>query len=579
MFNKYYQDELSYLRELGREFARANPEAAHFLGEAGADPDVERLLEGFAFLTARIRQKLDDEIPELTHSLVDLFWPHYLRPIPAMTIVQFEALPQASRETRRVPAGSDLDSAPVDGTACRFRTAYDATLLPLALEAVELRTETPPRLRLRIRMAEGAGLPKAKLQALRLHLAGDAATSRALYLCLCRYLRRVTAGPAGAADLAPLAGAAVSPAGMKPEEALLPHVGAAFSGFRLLQEYFTFPAKFMFVDVTGLDRLAELGDARAFDLAFEFSRLPQPMPPVSAANVLLHCAPAVNLFRHEADPIRVDHERTEYPLRPAGQNSSHYEVYSVDRVSGLVRGTARPRDYRPLFRFARPAGEEAFAFRTRLAPSMSGEGTDTFLSLLLPAAPGEAPEVETLSIEVTCTNRQLPAKLRVGDVAVKTAGSPEFARFRNLTRPTGSVPPPHGEDLHWRLLSHLALNYLSLADLEALKGVLGVYNFRARVDRQAEHAHKLLLEGIKRVSGSPSTRLFRGAPVRGVSVEVDLEEDNFAGEGEAYLFGAMLNEFFARYVTLNGFSRLTVRGLRHGEIHEWPTRIGERVTL
>jgi type VI secretion system protein ImpG len=158
MLNKYYQDELAYLREMGQEFARANPQGAHFVGEASSDPDVERLLEGFAFLTARLRQKLENELPELTHSLLELLWPHYLRPIPSTTIIQFEALPQAAKEVRTIPRGAELHSIPVDGTPCRFRTVSDVTLAPLILETLTLRKDATPQLKLRFRLPDGVSL-------------------------------------------------------------------------------------------------------------------------------------------------------------------------------------------------------------------------------------------------------------------------------------------------------------------------------------------------------------------------------------------------------------------------------------
>jgi type VI secretion system protein ImpG len=578
VFNKYYQDELAYLRELGQEFARAHPEGAHFVGEAGSDPDVERLLEGFAFLTARIRQKLDDEIPELTHALVDMFWPHYLRPLPSLTVLQFEALPQAAKEARTIPRGTEVQSVPVDGTPCRFRTAAEAALLPVVLEGVTLRTETPPSLRLKFRMAEGVQLPKVAFPSVRLHLAGDAAVSRALYLCLCRYVKRVSVQAPGASPQA-LPAARVQPAGFSPEDSLLPVQARAFPGFRLLHEYFAFPAKFMFVDVAGLEPLAALGPVPSFELVFDLARLPGSMPPVAPANVLLGCAPAVNLFPHEAHPVRVDQTRTEYPVRPAGENPAHYEISSLDRVQGIVRGGGKGVEYRPLFRFARAPGGETLFYRDRLEPSVTGEGTDLYVTPLLPADPARGPDVEVLSFDITCTNRQLPSRLKPGDVSVPTSSSPPFARFRNITRPTASVRPPLDGDLHWRLLSHLALNYLSLADLDALRALLGLYNFRARADRQAENAQKLLLEGLKRVSARPATRLVDGYPLRGLSVELEVDEDNLGGEGETFLFGSVLNEFFAQYVSLNAFARLSVKGARYGEVHAWPTRAGGRILL
>lgn len=578
MFNKYYQDELAYLRELGLEFAKANPEGAHFIAEAGGDPDVERLLEGFSFLTARIRQKLDDELPELTHSLVEMFWPHYLRSIPAMTILQFEALPQAAKEARSIPRGAEVQSIPVDGSPCRFRTSYEVGLLPLSIESIAVRTETPPSLRVRIKLSEGVQLPKVAPTSLRLHLAGDASVGRALYLCLRRYLKKILVQPAAGAPVE-LRKAAIRPVGFSKEDVLLPFPTNSYPGFRILQEYFAFPSKFMFLDVTGLDGLSSLGPVPSFELVFELSRLPEDMPPVTAANVLLHCTPAVNLFAHEADPIRLDQTRTEYKIRPSGENSLHYEVFTLDRVSGVVKGVGKSRDYSPLFRFAKPPGGEALFYRARLQPSVADEGNDVFLTPLPTDASGATPEIEVLSLELTCTNRQLPAKLKLGDVSVPTSLSPTFARFKNITRPTPTVPPPLGSDLHWRLLSHLALNYLSLIDLDSLRTLLGLYNFRARVDRQAENAQKMLLEGIKRIAATPSTRLLEGFPVRGLTVEVDLDEENFGGEGEAYLFGAILDEFFSQYVSLNAFCRLRVKGLKYGEIHDWPTRTGDRIIL
>jgi type VI secretion system protein ImpG len=578
VFNKYYQDELAYLRELGQEFAKANPEGAHFIGEAGGDPDVERLLEGFSFLTARIRQKLDDELPELTHSLIEMFWPHYLRAIPSMTILQFEALPQAAKEVRAVPRGTEVQSVPVDGTPCRYRTAFDTTLQPLSIESVALRTETPPSLRVKFKLADGVQLAKVPIPSIRLHLAGDASASRSLYLCLRRYLKRITVQAAGGKPVE-LSKAAVRAVGFGPEDLLLPFPGNSYTGFRLLQEYFAFPSKFMFVDVAGLDGLSSLGAAPSFEMIFELSRLPEEMPPISAANVLLHCAPAVNLFAHEADPIRLDQTRTEYKIRPSGDNSQHYEIFTLDKVSGVVKGVGKSREYRPLFRFTRPAGGDALFYRARLQPSVTDDGNDVFLHPLPADASGATPDIEILSLELTCTNRSLPAKLKLGDVSVPTSQSPTFTRFKNITRPTSAVPPPIGSDLHWRLLSHLALNYLSLIDLDTLRTLLGLYNFRARVDRQAENAQKLLLEGIKRVAAAPATRLVEGHPIRGLSLEVDLDEDNFGSEGEAYLFGAILDEFFSQYVSLNAFCRLTVKGVKYGEIHAWPTRTGDRIIL
>ncbi|HVR72674.1 MAG TPA: type VI secretion system baseplate subunit TssF, partial [Planctomycetota bacterium] len=256
MFNKYYQDELSFLREMGAEFSKLHDKAAPFLGREGTDPDVERLLEGFAFLTGRIRQKLEDELPEVTHALMDLLWPHYLRPIPSMAILQFEALPQAAKEAHRVPRGPEVDSIPVDGTSCRFQTVYEVSMEPLFLERIEMKVSKPPLLRLNFRVPDGVSLQKVQIPSLRFHLQGEPAVTTALYLCLTRNVERVVLRAEGGGDKSVTLGPeAVRPAGFHPQQALLPAPPISFEGFRLFQEYFAFVTKFLFVDLTGLERL------------------------------------------------------------------------------------------------------------------------------------------------------------------------------------------------------------------------------------------------------------------------------------------------------------------------------------
>ncbi|HVR75337.1 MAG TPA: type VI secretion system baseplate subunit TssF, partial [Planctomycetota bacterium] len=374
------------------------------------------------------------------------------------------------------------------------------------------------------------------------------------------------------------------PAGFHPQQALLPAPPISFEGFRLFQEYFAFVTKFLFVDLTGLERLKELGDVKAFEAVFELKRLPQEMPALGTASILLNCTPIVNLFEHDADPIRIDHGKLQHRIRPGGGDSSHFEVHTVKKVTGHVKGAAASREYIPFFSFSHsltPSGKDCAFYRTHLHGSLKGDGTDVFLSFV--GSDGSAgmlpPEVETISIEVLSTNRQLPSKLRLGDISAPTPTSPVFARFRNITKLTPSVPPPLGGDVYWKLIAHLGLNFRSLHHLDSLREVLRLYNFGALVDRQAEQACLRLLEGLKSIAVEPATRLLEGMPVRGVAVKISMEEDNFAGEGDMYLFASLLNEFFALYVTLNSFSQLTVKGLKHGEVYTWPPRIGDRSLL
>ena len=583
MFNKYYQEELSFLREMGEEYAAAHPEVAHMLSGQGSDPDVERLLEGFAFLTGRIRQKLDDELPELTHTLIRLLWPHYLRPIPALSILELTPRPGALRGGEVVARGTEIDSVPVEGTPCHFRTTQDVEVWPISIAEARIdeAAGATPRLTLRIRPLEGAALGSLDLDRLRLFLHGE---PREVYALYDLFTRRATAlaveARVGGQRVArrDLDATAIQAAGFGEEEPLFPYPPNSFPGFRLLQEYFALPAKFLSVELADL-ATGELGEAEEWVIEVSFRRGAEEAVRVETDNLRLFCTPVANLFAHRADPIRILQEQASYRVRPEGEDARHYEIYSVDRVVGWEQGSGRERVYEPFYSFSRrmaeQAGEAAY-YDLHLEESVAAKGAETYLSLI---TTGVMAPVETVAVELTCTNRRLPGRLEVGEICVPTATSPEFATFANLTRVTPSVGPPLGEGLHWRLISHLTLNHLPMASADALRGVLELYNAQARVDRQAAAAHRLRLDAIREVHATSADRLFRGTVVRGSEVEVTLDEEGFAGDGDIALFGRLLAELFALLSTLNAFTRLTVRGARHGEIYRWPPRLGQQTLL
>ncbi len=574
MLDKYYQDELQYLRELGQEFAQAHPAAAHYLAAQSRDPDVERLLEGFAFLSARVRQKLDDEFPELTHGLMTLLWPHYLRPVPSLAILEMAPVLQAMRQGQRVPRGAEVQSVPVEGTPCRFRTCWDVVLNPLALEQVSLESAAgPSRLTLGFRIMNQTKPQALQLDPLRLFL-GDSAGGYALYLHLCRHVASARVSAAGGDDRAwrPVS---VSPAGFTEEEALFPYPPASFPGYRHLQEYFALPQKFLFVDLVGVDAVTALPVEDRFQVEVRFDRQLPPTLRPTRDDVRLYCTPVVNLFPHEGDPIRIDRTQTEYRLRPSGRDPFHHEVYTVDRVVGYAAGTAEEREIPDFYSFTHGVSRrERHYYHARLRPSVVDERLDTYVSFVDPEGESPLPDVETVSFELTCTNRRLAEALRVGDIQVPTESSPAFVKFRNLTVPTPSVAPPLGGDLNWRLISHLSLNYLPLVNVDALRGVLELYNFQAQRDPRAQRANQLRLEGIQQVRGQPAEALVRGSLVRGTAVTLEVLEDHFADEGDLFLFATILNEFLALNATLNSFVQVTVRGMQRGEVYTWPRRTG-----
>jgi type VI secretion system protein ImpG len=583
MFNKYYQDELLYLRELGAEFARAHPAAAHFLAAPESDPDVERLLEGFAFLAARVRQKLDDELPEVTHGLIGLLWPHYLRPVPSASILEFQPVLQALRQTQTVPRGIAVQSLPVEGTPCVFRTCAEVKLQPISLDQVELESTAagPSRLRLEFRLWNRVKPEQLDLSRIRLYLHGDPTMAFALYHALRTLVAEAVALSSEGGTTGSTIPLRVEPAGFVEEEPLLPYPARSLPGYRLLQEYFALPQKFLFVDLCGLERLSQLGIEDRFRVEVRLARaLPATLRP-TREDVRLHCVPVVNLFAHEADPLRLDRTKTEYRVRPSGKDPQHYEIFSVDRVCGLVPGSAEEREIPAFYSFRHDpatAGDPAYYF-PRLRSSVVDGRTDTYLTFVDARGAGKLPVEETITIELTCTNRRLPEALRVGDVQVPTDSSPELVKFRNLLVPTRSVPPPLDGDLPWRLTSHLSLSYLSVTDLEALRGILRLYNFQVLHDARAARAATLRLEGIESLQAKPREVLVHGNLVRGTAVEIGLRDDRFAGDGDLFLFAEILNEFLSLHASLNSFTQLTVRQTQKGETYTWPCKIGRQTLL
>ena len=590
-FNRYFHDELTALRELGKEFSLKNPRLAPFLAEEAQDPDVERLLEGVAFLTGRLRQKLDDELPELTHSMMALLWPGFLRPMPSMSILQFSPIISLS-EPQQVRKGTEIDSVPVDGTTCRFRTCYDVDILPLEVEQLE-KHDRPKgaSLKLSLGFTSPMMLEDMKLNRLRFYLHGEAHVAQSLYLWMFRYLsclkvHLITDGGQRSCTVE-LPSTAVKPGGLGDDESLMPADPHVFPGYRLLQEYFALPEKFQFIDICGLETLVETAARQnenlkpeQIRLEFEFVRPFDSHIGIKADNFRLHCTPVVNLFSHDAMPVRLDHRKTEYRLIPQGEKPHHYEVYSVDKVEGWGHHSRQYMEFKRFESFEHAQAIDATGkgryYRERLRESVSGAGVDTYLAFVSANERSVVPETESVSIELTCSNRHLPSMLSVGDIQVDTGSSPEYASFANITAVTPSFTPPLDRNFHWRLIANMSLNYVSLCDLSTLRSVLSTYDYRCFHDRQLARASEHRLQGLDSIRSEPVERLYRGVPVRGIRTTLGVKESAFANEGDMYQFLNILNEFFALYSSINSFHELEVTGLEQGEMYRWRPRLGQQ---
>lgn len=589
MSRRYFEEEMRYLHEAGKAFAQAYPEQARYLNVDSVtdrDPYVERLFEGFAFLTGRIRERLDDELPQYTETLCGLLFPHFLKPIPALAMVEFKPRPGEVQKTTVLPRGTEVRSEPVgeDRTVCRFVTTQDVRLQPVRLVAADLgwRSDGTSTLTLRFQLEGGADFHGLKLSPLRLHFHTEPSTASYLHLYCTRHVRRVLVGSGGfeggkgAFGIEPVVLPGqdwVQPGGLGEDEGLLPYAPQTFSGFRLLQEYLTFRRKFWCIDLLGLERFAPTVPVSSFDVQLVFDR---PFPEerrFRAEDLRLFCSPVVNLFEHDADPIRVDHRVPEY-LVPVNQRQ-RLEVYDVLRGVGIEDETGRRHEYLPFlqFRHTRTNGDK------RYFTSTSGFGPtgryQTTISLDALDHEGRlAPE--TLSLEVRCTNGAFPReKLQERTITKLAPGVPDIVRPSNLTQPTLILYPPvrQQQDFFWKLLSHWSFNYQTVASREALQGLLELY------DWTNADANRRRIGGIRSVTWQPKEILHRGAILRGAEVTIQVQEDHFADEGDVVLFGLVLSRFFSLYATLNSFVHLTLELLLSGKRYQWQPKQGTRPIL
>lgn len=575
MINKYYQQELYHLRELAAEFSRAHPALAPLLGGQSPDPDVERLLEGSAFLTGMLREKLDDEFPEIVHGLMQMLFPHYLRPIPAATIMEF--LPKSGlMETINVPAGTELGSVPVDGTECTFRTSYGLDVHPLSVTRATFLD--PPGMPRAIRLdftLNGLAPADWKADSLRLHFSGNYSRAADRYLSLKRYCRSVRLLQ-GAREW-DLPRDCVNEAGFDDRETLFPYPAHSYPGYRILQEFFLLPEKFLFLDITGLDRWTDRDDAPDFSLQFELDGSSPDLPWVETDNFVVNAVPAINVFPHSAEPVRVDHMQPEYRIRPSGKHPTHYQVFSVQRVRGVRQGAGGVRTFEPFEMFSTPSRENPIYSTTqRLSPIR--DQVETSLALAYTGSPDDTVQ-ETLSIDTLCTNAALPESLRYGDICRPTDTSPALMDFRNIIPPTSPLQPPLGKQQLWKLLSHMSLSYLSIADVDSLKALLDLYIFSEGRDRARVGANKKRVEGVRSLKVEPHDRLVGGAVIRGSEITMEVDGSSFAGAGDVYLFGSVLNAFLAGYACINSYTRMRMINIFDGEEHVWAARTGDRPLL
>ncbi|MGH7553994.1 MAG: type VI secretion system baseplate subunit TssF [Longimicrobiales bacterium] len=606
----YYERELAFLRRTGAEFGKRYPKVAgRLLLEPNKcdDPHVERLLEGFALLAARVHLKIDDDFPEISDALLNVVYPHYVRPIPSMSLVQFHLDQEQGKllSGLRVPRGSLLYSRPVAGMPCRFQTCYDTTLWPVTVAAAKWMAPhelKPPirggdaiaALRVELRGLPDVRFSKLELETIRFHINAESNLASTLYEVLCNSCTSVLVrdlSPGSRAAPVVLPGASVAPVGFGEDEGMVPYPRRSFLGYRILQEYFVFPDKFMFIDVGGFDRVREAGFGEAVELVFLISSFERAErraileTGVNADTLRLGCTPIVNLFPLTSEPVLLTQREQEYLVVPDARRRAATSIYSVDDVVAVSPGAAAPYRFEPFysFRHGRDEGAQRMFWYARRRPTgwLQDEGTDVYLSFVDESARMVYPDLDAVTARLTCFNADLPSRLPFGSATgdFEMPGGGPIAKIMTLVKPTRVVQPPLGKPQLWRLISQLSLNYVSLEEggAEGLRELLRLHNF---VD--SAYGEKQI-DGIRDVRGSACYARIEGEHgitfARGHRVEIDFDEEQFAGGG-VYLLASVLERFLGLYVSMNSFCVLAARSLqRKSLMREWAPRAGRKALL
>ncbi|MFT6423974.1 MAG: type VI secretion system protein ImpG [Celeribacter sp.] len=613
---KHYESELAYLREMGAEFANSYPKIASRLGMDGVevlDPYVERLLEGSAFLSARVQLELEMQYPAFTSHLLEIVYPHYLAPTPAMMIAQLSPdMENANLVNGAVlPRHTQLRSRLSESaqSACVFRTSTDLTLWPVeiieaeyidgrgALVAAGVTHGKDARAAIRLRLRRHGGEPIAELGLthLSMFLGGQGPRGWQLHQLLCTQTTGLVARSTDRrADWTMALAGTIEAKGFSETDALLPTPRQAFDGYRLLQEYFAMPERFHFVDMTGLSAgfARTIGDTMDVYILLR-DGLPQIESSITPDAFALNCVPAINLFEKRCDRVQVTSQNVEHHVVADRTSGQDYEIHSLLNVTGIAPDGEDDIDFRPFYSaddFS-PAGDGHLTYYTqkrkmrqrtekeRLKGARTSYlGSETYLGLVDNNEAPYNPEMTQLAVRAMVTNRDLPMLLPTGqkDLFYLPDGGP-VASITTPVNPTRPRPTLAQGDAAWRLISHLSLNYLSVADADSGDGAAALRELVGLYAPKGDRATNMQLEGIVSVSSRPIVRRISdgilSTAVRGLEITLELDESFFEGTS-VYLLGSVLERFFRKYVTINSFTETVLKTQQNGEIARWRPETG-----
>jgi len=616
----YYEQELQHLQEMGREFAEQFPKQAARLRLGKdvevADPYVERLLEGFAFLAARVQLKLDAEFPRFTQHLVEILYPQFLAPLPSMLIAQVQPdTGDAGLVTGvTLPRGSMLrgQSSRAGLTDCRFRTAHELVMWPLELVSAEYFSHASnlplngqdswrkfsSGVRIRLRTTGGADLSQLTLNDLRLHCAASGELGYALHELVCGHTLGVIVSGGGRHET--VAPGCVRTVGFEEDEALLPVSPRGFGGYRLLQEYFAFPSRFMFFDLAGIgDALRRVG-GQEVEIVLLFSRANGVLSQsVDASSLALNCVPAINLFQTRCDRVQIGPQGHDYHVVVDRARPMDFEIIDLLEVTGHGNDLARERHFSPLYAAFHHEDEERGAYYTmqrepRLlsarqkdlrgtGPRSSYIGSEVFVSIVDTKEAPFSADLQQLSVKALCSNRDLPLLMSTGsDDDLSLEGSAPIKGIRVFKGPSRPQSALRESNLTWRFINQLSLNHLSLSDTDEHQGAAALREMLRLYAREGDEAAQRQIDGVRSVkTESVVRRLRKPGPIafgRGVQISLTVDELAFQG-GSAFLLGCVLERFFGRHVSMNGFTELQMSAPSRGVIFAGRPQDGSRPLL
>jgi type VI secretion system protein ImpG len=609
----WYNRELEYFRQLAGEFAGRYPKIAARLSldqQGARDPHVERMIQAFAYLNARIRYKLDDDFPEIADALLSVLYPHYLAPIPSMSVVEFQ-LKKGQADLPRghgIPAGTMLETEPVDGERCQFRTCYTVRLWPFQVGAAALESrpfsapatsrsgQAQAQLRMELRLTDKSqSFRQLPLDRLRFYLHGPSFQHACTLheLLLNEAIEVVLANSPTDPHPVVLPPAAIQSVGFARDDAILPDLPRTFPGYRLLTEFFSFPRKYLFVDLAGLSPSALQGIGQTLYIFISLKNTDGDLErTVSTDFIRLGCTPAINLFPHPADPFELTHRQTEYRVIPDARRENALEVYSISDVM-LSDSAGKSRPLKPFYSIEHADADSspaAYWHAVRRPGPVTGEGqfqngSEMYLSFVDPAFSPLALAEETVHVSTMCFNRDLPGRLPSGGGRPRFTlreGDEKIGQIVSLAAPTATLRPSYRRGNLWKLVSHLSLNHLSIeggaAGATALREILKLYNWPQSSETQD------LIDAVINIERRPSVARVGGAPsgfCRGIDLELTFNFEKLIGQ-PAYLFANVLEQFLGMSVNLNSFTRVSIKKQKsHGITGKWawPPRSGERVLL